>query len=310
MNIVGINITEMSMLLMAFLLSSILTILFYKLFPRLGGNLYTHIRGGTPRAIGLAPFIVLLIFFPPPGNYLIGIIGIFAFIDDLIGRKKIEKLPFELGQLSRGIGMLMVMIVGYSSFGPVSILIALMIQPMNIADMQPGTASSTVLIMSFIMAILLYLSTGNPYSVALIILVICLGYAPLDHMGKIMMGEVGNHSFGVGLGITYTLLGINIANFLNWGTESVFLLVLVLFILTSLLISFLRRKNLKNFIETKLQIHNPTYGDLIIDVLTGGGLGDLLRRIILRTRKINVKNEFLIFLGFRRLLYNPYSDPR
>lgn len=305
MNIVGINITEISMLIMAFLISCILTILFYKLFPRLGGNLYTSIRGGTPRAVGLAPFIVLLLFFPPSGNYLIGLMGIFAFLDDIVGRKKIKRLPFELGQLSRGIGMLMVIIVGYFSFGPVSILIALMIQPMNIADMQPGTASSTVLIMSFIMAILLYLTTGNPYSVALIILVICLGYAPLDYKGKIMMGEVGNHSFGVGLGIVYTLLAMNVANFHNWGTIGVFLVVMILLISTSILIAFLRRSNLKKFLETNLYIHNPTYGDLLMDVLTGGGLGDLLRRFTLGQRNIKIKNKFLIFLGFRRLIYNP-----
>lgn len=309
MNIVGINITEISMLIMAFLISCILTILFYKLFPRLGENLYTSIRGGTPRAVGLAPFIVLLLFFPPSGNYLIGLMGIFAFLDDIVGRKKIKRLPFELGQLSRGIGMLMVMIVGYFSFGPVSILIALMIQPMNIADMQPGTASSTVLIMSFIMAILLYLTTGNPYSVALIILVICLGYAPLDYKGKIMMGEVGNHSFGVGLGIVYTLLAMNVANFHNWGTIGVFLVVMILLISTSILIAFLRRSNLKKFLETNLYIHNPTYGDLLMDVLTGGGLGDLLRRFTLGQRKIKIKNKFLIFLGFRRLIYNPYTTP-
>jgi hypothetical protein len=309
MNIMGINITEISMLIMAFLISCILTILFYKLFPRLGGNLYTSIRGGTPRAVGLAPFIVLLLFFPPSGNYLIGLMGIFAFLDDIVGRKKIKRLPFELGQLSRGIGMLMVIIVGYFSFGPVSILIALMIQPMNIADMQPGTASSTVLIMSFIMAILLYLTTGNPYSVALIILVICLGYAPLDYKGKIMMGEVGNHSFGVGLGIVYTLLAMNVANFHNWGTIGVFLVVMILLISTSILIAFLRRSNLKKFLETNLYIHNPTYGDLLMDVLTGGGLGDLLRRFTLGQRKIKIKNKFLIFLGFRRLIYNPYTTP-
>lgn len=309
MNIVGINITEISMLIMAFLISCILTILFYKLFPRLGGNLYTSIRGGTPRAVGLAPFIVLLLFFPPSGNYLIGLMGIFAFLDDIVGRKKIKRLPFELGQLSRGIGMLMVMIVGYFYFGPVSILIALMIQPMNIADMQPGTASSTVLIMSFIMAILLYLTTGNPYSVALIILVICLGYAPLDYKGKIMMGEVGNHSFGVGLGIVYTLLAMNVANFHNWGTIGVFLVVMILLISTSILIAFLRRSNLKKFLETNLYIHNPTYGDLLMDVLTGGGLGDLLRRFTLGQQKIKIKNKFLIFLGFRRLIYNPYTTP-
>lgn len=290
-----------------FILSGILTFLFKSIFTRLGGNLYTSIRGGTPRAVGIAPFIVLLLFFPAPGNYLMGLIGIFAFLDDIIGRKRIKGLPFEFGQLSRGVGMLLVMVVGYFYFGPVSILIALMIQPMNIADMQPGTAASTVIIMSILMAILLYLTTGNPYSSALIVLAACLGYAPLDYQGKIMMGEVGNHSFGVGLGILYTLLGINVSNFHNWGTAGTFLVVLVLLIITSFTIAFLRHKNLKNFLENNLQIHNPTFGDLFMDVLTGGGLGDLLRKVILRNKKLTIKNRFLIFLGFRRLTYNPYA---
>ncbi len=295
------------LLLVAFILSVVLTVLFTKLFTRLGGNLYTPIRGGTPRAVGIAPFIVLLLFFPQPGNYLIALIGIFAFLDDIIGRKRIKGMPFEFGQLSRGIGMILVMIIGYSYFGPASILIALMIQPMNIADMQPGTTASTVIIMGLLMAILLYFTTGNPYSPALILLVVCLGYAPLDYQGKIMMGEVGNHSFGVGLGVTYALLAGNIATFHNWGSGGVFIVVLFLLLFTALLIALLRQKNLKNFLETNLQIPNPGYGDLVMDVLTGGGLGDLLRRIILRKRTITIKNRFLIVLGMRRLFYNPHA---
>lgn len=301
------NIMDLIWLVAVFILSGILTLLFQNIFTRLGGNLYTPIRGGTPRAVGIAPFIVLLLFFPPPGNYLIGLIGFFAFLDDIIGRKKIRSLPFEIGQLSRGIGMLLVMVVGYFFFGPVSILIALMIQPMNISDMQPGTAASTVMIMSTLMAILLYLTTGNPYSLALIILAACLGYAPLDYQGKIMMGEVGNHSFGVGLGILYASLGMNVANFHNWGVGGVFLVVLVLLIITSFVIAFLRRDNLKDFLEKNLKILNPSYGDLWMDVLTGGGLGDLLRRILLGKRKITIYNRFLVALGFRRLFYNPYA---
>jgi UDP-GlcNAc:undecaprenyl-phosphate/decaprenyl-phosphate GlcNAc-1-phosphate transferase len=289
------------------LLSAVLTAIFWKLFLQVRGNLYTTIRGGTPRAVGLAPFIALLIFFPLPGKILMGIIGLFALLDDLLGRKLVKGIPFELGQLSRGLGMILVMLVGFFYFGPVSLLIALMVQPLNIADMQPGTACSTILIMSSIIAILLYLTTGNPYSSALIILAACLGYAPLDYQGKIMMGEVGNHSFGVSLGIIFTFLGINIANFHNWGTWEVFLIVLVLLLLTSILIAFLRRKNLRNFLENNLKISDPRFGDYIMDVLTGGGLGDFLRKITLKKRNLIINNNFLIFLGFRRLFYNPYA---
>jgi UDP-GlcNAc:undecaprenyl-phosphate GlcNAc-1-phosphate transferase len=303
---IGVN-SSLTVLIIAFFLSLILTPFFQKLFTWIGGNLYTPIRGGTPRAVGIAPLIVLLLFFPPQGNYLIGLIGFFAFIDDIIGRKRIKGLPFEVGQLSRGIGMLLVMVIGYFFFGPVSILIALMVQPLNIADMQPGTATSTVIIMSTLMAILLYLTTGNPYSLALIILAVVLGYAPLDYQGKIMMGEVGNHSFAVGLGILYTLLGINVAHFHGWGSLGVFLVVLVLLLITSFLIAFLRRDNLKNFLENNLQIQNPVFGDLLMDVLTGGGLGDLLRGIVLKQRQITIKHKFLIILGLRRLFYNPHT---
>ena len=52
---------------------------------------------------------------------------------------------------------------------------------------------------------------------------------------------------------------------------------------------------------------DPTFGDYFMDVLTGGGLGDLLRKWIFQDRQINVTNPILIDLGFRRLLYNPYA---
>ncbi len=298
---------QIILILIVFILSAFLTLLIKTIITRLGGNLYTSVRGGTPRAVGLAPFIVLILFFPFPWNYLIGLIGVFAFVDDLIGRKKIGDLPVELGQLSRGIGMLLVMIVGFYYLGPVAILIALMIQPLNIADMQPGAACSTVIIISLIMALLLYLTTGNPYSLALIILAACLGYAPLDYKGKIMMGEVGNHSFGVSLGIIYTLLGFNIANYHGWGSLEVFLIVLVLLIITSILIAFIRRVNLKYYLIDKLLITEPTFGDYVMDVLTGGGLGDLIRRILLDKKELIIKKRIYKLLGLRRLVLNPYS---
>jgi UDP-GlcNAc:undecaprenyl-phosphate/decaprenyl-phosphate GlcNAc-1-phosphate transferase len=292
------------------ILSSILTILFWKLFPHLGGNLYSTIRGGTPRAVGLAPYITLLIFFPVPGKMLIGIIGLFAFIDDLLGRKQLNILSIELGQLSRGLGMIVVILIGYFYFGATAILIALMIQPMNIADMQPGTACSTMIIMGIITALAIFLATGNIYYPALVLLAACLGYAPLDYQGRIMMGEVGNHSFAVGLGIIYTALAsfltLNSAPFHGWEMFGTFLTVFVLLIITAFLIAFLRRENLRHFIEYNLLIPSPTFGDYTMDVLTGGGLGDLLRRILLGKRKIIIKSRILKVLGFRRLIHNPY----
>lgn len=300
--------------IIAFLLSAILTWLFSKSFKKLGGNLYTTIRGGTPRAVGLAPFIVLILFLQQPYQYLIGIIGIFALIDDLVGRKRVKGLPVEIGQLSRGIGMLLVMLLGfYYNFGAVAILIALMIQPMNIADMQPGSACSTTIIMVILVLLGIFAFTSTLYTPALIILAACLGYAPLDYKGKIMMGEIGNHSFGVGLGLLYAVLGSILANISGFGTSSifqasgVFLWTLVLFLLTVLLIAFIRRNNLKDFLQKNLEIQDPCFGDYFMDVLTGGGLGDLVRKLTLGKRQIIIKNSFYKFLGFRRLVFNPYS---
>lgn len=294
------------LIITAGLLSAILTIIFKIAFEKIGGNLYSPIRGGTARAVGLAPFIVLFLFFPPPYSYLIVTMGVFAFFDDIIGRKKVKILPFELGQLSRGLGILLVMWVGYFYLGPVSILVALMVQPLNIADMQPGTAASTIILMGSAMAVLIYLVSGDPY-LPLIVIAACVGYAPLDYQGKIMMGEVGNHSFGVSLGIIYALLGNYMSGLYVWGHEATLLIVFALLILTSIVIAILRRKNLQNFLETKLNIPDPTFGDYFMDVLTGGGLGDLLRRIVLGKRNIMVKNRIGIFFGLRRLFYNPYS---
>ena len=41
----------------------------------------------------------------------------------------------------------------------------------------------------------------------LLLLAVCLGYCPLDFSGKIMLGEVGNHTFGVALGLAFYVMG-------------------------------------------------------------------------------------------------------
>lgn len=297
-------------IILAFLISALLTISFKWMIQKSGGVLYTDIRGGTPRAVGIAPFTTMLVFIyfvDPFLTYLIGTIGIFAFFDDIVGRKKVKDMPLEIGQLSRGVGMIMVAILGFFYFGPASIIIALMVQPINISDMQPGSACSTVIITCIIAIFSLVLAGNQYYIVPLIILAACIGYAPLDYAGKIMMGEIGNHSFAVGLGISYAILGgfLGIKFKIGFVTGS-FIGVLVLFILSSVLIAFIRRKNLNTFMIEKLGIKKPLFGDYVMDVMTGGGLGDLIRRIILRKRDITIKNKFLMYLGFRRLLYNPY----
>ena len=264
------------------------------------GNLYEPVRGGTPRGIGIIPFIVISLFLPAGFNNLVLVMGLCALVDDVIGRRRIANLPIEIGQLARGIGMLCVIGLGYPLMGISSILVALMIQPMNIADMQPGSAVSVVIIMSFFTILATLIVGAAPvaqipaYYVPLLTLVTCIAYAPLDYSGKIMLGEVGNHTFALALGIGFYILGGFV------GT-------LILFIVTTALIAYIRRRNLSRFLINKLHINNPTFGDLFMDVLTGGGLGDLFRKILLGERQQVVTDNLLISLGFRRLLYNPYS---
>ena len=264
------------------------------------GNLYEPVRGGTPRGIGIIPFIVISLFLPAGFNNLVLVMGLCALVDDVIGRKRIANLPIEIGQLARGIGMLCVIGLGYPLMGISSILVALMIQPMNIADMQPGSAVSVVIVMSFFTILATLILGVAPvaqipaYYVPLLTLVTCIAYAPLDYSGKIMLGEVGNHTFAIALGISFYILGGFV------GT-------LILFIVTTALIAYIRRRNLSRFLINKLHINNPTFGDLFMDVLTGGGLGDLFRKILLGERQQVVTDNLLISLGFRRLLYNPYS---
>ncbi len=264
------------------------------------GNLYEPVRGGTPRGIGIVPFIVISLFLPAGYNNLVLVMGLCALVDDVIGRRRIANLPIEIGQLARGIGMLCVIGLGYPLMGISSILVALMIQPMNIADMQPGSAVSVVVVMSFFTILATLILGVAPvaqipaYYVPLLTLVTCIAYAPLDYSGKIMLGEVGNHTFAIALGISFYILGGFV------GT-------LILFIVTTALIAYIRRRNLSRFLINKLHINNPTFGDLFMDVLTGGGLGDLFRKIILGERQQVVTDNLLISLGFRRLLYNPYS---
>ena len=264
------------------------------------GNLYEPVRGGTPRGIGIVPFIVISLFLPAGYNNLVLVMGLCALVDDVIGRRRIANLPIEIGQLARGIGMLCVIGLGYPLMGISSILVALMIQPMNIADMQPGSAVSVVIIMRFFTILATLIIGAAPvaqipaYYVQLLTLVTCIAYAPLDYSGKIMLGEVGNHTFAIALGISFYILGGFV------GT-------LILFIVTTALIAYIRRRNLSRFLINKLHINNPTFGDLFMDVLTGGGLGDLFRKILLGERQQVVTDNLLISLGFRRLLYNPYS---
>ena len=256
------------------------------------GNLYEPVRGGTPRGIGIVPFIVISLFLPAGYNNLVLVMGLCALVDDVIGRRRIANL--------RGIGMLCVIGLGYPLMGISSILVALMIQPMNIADMQPGSAVSVVIVMSFFTILATLILGVAPvaqipaYYVPLLTLVTCIAYAPLDYSGKIMLGEVGNHTFAIALGISFYILGGFV------GT-------LILFIVTTALIAYIRRRNLSRFLINKLHINNPTFGDLFMDVLTGGGLGDLFRKILLGERQQVVTDNLLISLGFRRLLYNPYS---
>ena len=293
-------------LLFVILLSAVGTLILTSIFQFLGkrgylGNLYPNVRGGIPRAIGLIPFIILSFYLLPKFNNLVLIMGIFAFIDDVMGRKKCVPLGIEWGQLSRGFGILFVMIVGLlEGLGASAIIIALLVQPLNISDMQPGSTCIVTIIMS-VLTILIMLIVGSAPTgellaiyTPLLILAVCIGYCPLDFAGKIMLGEVGNHTFGIALGIAFYLIG---------G----FWWLLLFTIITTALIAFVRRNTLRVFFRQNLGLLNPTFGDYFMDVLTGGGLGDLLRRLIFEDKQYSVENPFLIMLGFRRLLYNPYA---
>lgn len=297
-------------LVFVFIVSALGTAVLNIIFRFLGkrgflGNLYPNVRGGIPRGVGIIPFVLLSLYMLPRFNNLVLLIGIFAFIDDILGRKKCVPLGIEWGQLSRGIGILLVMATGFAEgLGFSSILIALMVQPLNISDMQPGSTCIVTMIMCVVTMIVM-LIVGSPMVgelpalyTPLLILIVCLGYCPLDFSGKIMLGEVGNHTFGVALGIAFYIVG---------G----FIPVLFLGFLTTALIAFVRRNTLKVFFRQQLRLLDPTFGDYFMDVLTGGGLGDLLRKWILRDKQYNVTSPILKSLGFRRLLYNPHaSQPR
>ncbi len=283
--------------------TAVLDIIF-RFFGKRGylGNLYPNVRGGIPRGVGLIPFILLSFYMLPRFNNLVLFIGVFAFIDDVLGRKMCVPLGIEWGQLSRGIGIIVVMLAGLiEGLGVSSIFIALMVQPLNISDMQPGSTCIVTMIMSVI-TIIAMLIVGSPMVgelpavyTPLLILIVCLAYSPLDFSGKIMLGEVGNHTFGVALGIAFYLVGGLIP-------------LLVLGFITVALIAFVRRNTLRVFFRQQLRLLDPTFGDYFMDVLTGGGLGDLLRKWILKDKQYNVSSPIIKSLGFRRLLYNPHAS--
>ncbi len=170
----------------------------FRFFGKKGylGNLYPNVRGGIPRAIGLVPFIILCFFFLPEYNTLVLIMGLFAFLDDVLGRTP-SPIGIEWGQLFRGIGMLFVMIAGfYSGMGLSSIFIALLVQPINISDMQPGSTCMVTVIMS-VVSIICMLIVGSPQVselpaiyTPLLLIIVCIAYSPLDFAGKIMLGKL------------------------------------------------------------------------------------------------------------------------
>jgi hypothetical protein len=265
------------------------------------GNLYPNVRGGIPRAVGLVPFIILSLFFLPGYNSLILIIGVFAFIDDVLGRKK-SPFGIEWGQLSRGIGIILVMVAGFiQGLGISSIFIALLVQPLNISDMQPGSTCIVTMIMCVVTALFMVLLGSADVAelpavyTPLLTFAVCLGYSPLDFSGKIMLGEVGNHTFAIALGVSFYIMGGLIG-------------LIFMFIVVTALIAFVRRNTLKVFFRQNLRLLDPTFGDYFMDVLTGGGLGDLFRKWILKDKQYDITNPLLIELGFRRLLYNPHAD--
>lgn len=292
-------------LIFVFILSALGTAVLDIIFRFLGkrgylGNLFPNVRGGIPRGVGLVPFIILAFYFLPGYNSLILIIGVCAFIDDLMGRKK-SPLGIEWGQLSRGVGIILVIIAGFiQGLGVSSIFIALMVQPLNISDMQPGSTCIVTMIMS-VLTIFIMIIIGSPEAAELpatytplLLFVVCAGYCPLDFSGKIMLGEVGNHVFGIALGVSFYIAG---------GLPG----LILLFLVTTTLIAFVRRNTLKVFFRQNLRLLDPTFGDYFMDVLTGGGLGDLIRKWTLKDQQPIVTNPILIKLGFRRLLYNPHA---
>lgn len=293
-------------LIFVFILSLIGTGIVNIIFRFLGkrgylGNLFPNVRGGIPRAVGIVPFVILAFYFLPGYNSLILIIGVFALIDDILGRKK-SPFGVEWGQLSRGIGMILVVVAGYlMGLGVSSLFIALLVQPLNISDMQPGSACIVTMIMSVVTMIMMVLFASPDvaelpaFYTPVLLLIVVLGYCPLDFSGKIMLGEVGNHVFAIALGVSFYMVG---------GLWS----LIFLFIVTTALIAFVRRNTLKVFFRQNLRLLDPTFGDYFMDVLTGGGLGDLLRKWILKDKQYDVTNPLLISLGFRRLLYNPHAD--
>ena len=294
-------------LIFVFIITFVGTIIVSGLLRFLGSagylnNLFPNVRGGIPRGVGIIPFIVLSFYMPSNVNNLILIIGITAFIDDLLGRK-MSPFGIEWGQISRGIGIILVMIVGiYEGLGLSSIFIALMVQPLNIADMQPGSCCIVTIIMSFLTMVAGLIIGSSAFGdlpavyIPLLLMVVCIAYSPMDFSGRIMLGEVGNHSFAVALGLAFYAMGGLLG-------------VIIFGIITTAFIAFVRRNTLVVFFRRELGLYNPTFGDFFMDVLTGGGLGDLFRLLILKNKQYTVTNHLLISLGFRRLLYNPVNRP-
>lgn len=65
-----------------------------------------------------------------------------------------------MGAGFKGAGIIAVTALTYPVMGPSGFLVAMMVQPLNIADMQPGAACTSTMILS-LLAIMVSIITGS-----------------------------------------------------------------------------------------------------------------------------------------------------
>ncbi|WP_148688511.1 hypothetical protein [Methanopyrus sp. SNP6] len=271
--------------LVALVASAPATLAACAVFRFLDGPLYEPVRGGTPRGVGVVPALIYAYLAPLTYGVPVVTHAVLGFVDDALGRTH-TRFGVEVGHLARGTAMLLAFGWCWWRFHPITGLVTgFLPQPANIVDMQPR---------AFTFAALTATVATIPWwnhtlvSVAWAALV---PYVLLDLKGRTMLGDAGNASVATALLLACTR-----------GDPIGAVAFLTSFTLAGAFYRFKVEPRLREYMEDRLGIEDPTFMDAVWDVLTGGALMDLIKVKTFGRTEVPECSRLARLLGYRRLV--------
>ncbi|WP_456483419.1 hypothetical protein [Methanopyrus kandleri] len=271
--------------LVALVASAPATLAACAIFKFLDGPLYEPVRGGTPRGVGVIPALIYVYLAPLAHGVPVAAHAVLGFVDDALGRTP-TRFGVEVGHLARGTAMLVAFGWCWWKFHPITGLVAgFLPQPANIVDMQPRAFTFAALI-----ATVATLPWWNQTLVS-VAWAALIPYVLLDLKGRVMLGDAGNASVATALLLACTR-----------GDPVGSIAFLISFTLAGAFYRFKVEPRLREYLEERLGIEDPTIMDAVWDVLTGGALGDLIKAKTFGRTEVPECGRLARLLGYRRLV--------